>query len=284
MRLSPTRATGTGRAVAHRAVLDDAPAAARPSRWARLARPLLVTLLALALLGALGLQLHSLLGPPATLDRAVLEGDRKVTGPVCIDEAQDVSGSMEQYTALRERAVAQLFEFAKRELRPEDQLAEAVFSGAAGLTLPPTRLHTLSPLRRPPPTPANGTMMAPAVRVLTAADRGATGDCAARALVVITDGELHDEPDELRTALRDAAYTRVYAVVPGWIGSRPAIFHGDVLGGTTVRRFHDAERLGVIFGEVFAELTGERLAQRPVDRTTALAHLPTPEGAAPHAS
>ncbi|MFG3557843.1 VWA domain-containing protein [Micromonospora sp. NPDC047557] len=247
-----------------RALLDDVPAPTRTPLWRRLLRPLLATLLVLGLLGFCALQIRKQLGPPGSLDQAVLEGTRRVTGPVCIDEAQDVSGSMERYTALREQAVEQLFLFAHRELRPTDQLAEAVFSGTAGVTLPPTSLHTM-PARQRAPEPGDGTLLAPAVRALTDADERADRECAARALVAISDGEVFDDPADLRAALVDAAYTRVYLVVPGSVGGRPEVFKGDVLGGALVRRFSDAERLGVIFGEIAAELTGERLEQRQVE-------------------
>ncbi|MEV6695356.1 vWA domain-containing protein [Micromonospora sp. NPDC051196] len=258
-----TRAVADGRVVPGRAVLDEVAVPARPAWWRRLISPLLTTLLVLALLGLCAVRIHDWLGPPDSLDQAVLEGARKVPGPVCIHEIQDVSGSMTQYSSLREQAVSQLFLFAQRELQATDQLAEAVFSGTAGVTLPPTSLHAL-PVRRTAPTPGAGTFMAPAVRALTLADR-ADQTCAARALIAITDGEVHDEPAELRSALVDGAYTRVYLVIPGWAGGRPSAFTGDVLDGVVVRRFTDAPRLGVIFGQVFAELLGVELRQRKIE-------------------
>ncbi|WP_432899931.1 vWA domain-containing protein [Micromonospora matsumotoense] len=264
MRFTSTPAVADGRAVPGRAVLDDVAVPTRPPWWRRLIRPLLTTLLVLALLAFCAVRIHDWLGPPASLDQAVLEGARKVAGPVCIDEIQDVSGSMTQYTALREQAVDQLFQFAQRELEASDQLAEAVFSGTTGVTMPPTSLHAL-PARRPAPAPGDGTLMAPAIRALTAADRQADRTCAARALVAITDGEVHDDPAELRNALVDGAYTRMYLVVPGLAGGRPGAFTGDVLDGVVVRRFTDARRLGVIFGQVFAELLGVELRHRKIE-------------------
>ncbi|GHJ06175.1 hypothetical protein TPA0907_05420 [Micromonospora humidisoli] len=266
MRFTSTRAVADGRAAPGRAVLDDVPTPVRPPWWRRLLRPLLTGLLILALLAVCAVRIHDWLGPPDSLDQAVLEGARKVAGPVCIDEIQDVSGSMTQYTALREQAVGQLFEFAQRELEATDQLAEAVFSGTAGVTMPPTSLHAL-PARRPAPAPGDGTLMAPAIRALTAADRQADRTCAARALVAVTDGEVHDDVAELRDALVDGAYTRMYLVVPGLTGGRPDVFTGDVLDGVVVRRFTNARRLGVIFGEVFAELLGVELRHRQIENS-----------------
>ncbi|GAA0895842.1 VWA domain-containing protein [Virgisporangium aurantiacum] len=197
--------------------------------------------------------------PPTSLAAATLTGKRTVSGPVCIDQAQDVSGSMKRYAAQRDEAVAQLLSFATRELRGDDLLAEAVFAGTSEVTLPPTSLHTVGAARRPAAAIEDGSLLSPAVDALSATPHGS---CAAKALVAVTDGQIFDDPAELGAKLKGARYSRVYLMIPGvhWTQSGDAI--SELPPNVTVRYFRGPDELGVAFGEVAAALTGERLSTR----------------------
>jgi hypothetical protein len=250
------------------------PAAVR--RMPRWLKWLLISLLLLLLL-IVGLVSCHESQKPASLATSALVGPRLTTGPVCLEEAVDVSGSMVPYTAQRERAEQQLFAFARRELAPTDLFSVSFFAGNGVLAQPPT---ALSGLRVPPVMPATvdpaGTLLAPGVTALVAAR--ASTICASRALIVITDGEIFDEPDVIDAALKSGKYTRVYAVIPadsGW--GRPSQLNGGALDAIEVQHFHDggisgraasiiddAKPLDIIFGTVLADLTGQTLAQAAV--------------------
>lgn len=203
---------------------------------------------------------------PSSLAESSLEGSRRVTGGVCIEEAVDVSGSMNSFRSARESAERELFTFARRELAPGDRFSSAFFAGSGSLALAPT---SMSALDSPPAVPTGlyttGTHLAPAVRELVDA-RPADGDCAVRALIVITDGEITDSPPDLTATLAAANYTRVFAVVPVATGRTDLpesveVFHFHESGwfGRVAGFFTDAEPLDVVFGEILASLTGQEL-------------------------
>jgi hypothetical protein len=212
---------------------------------------------------------------PETLSGSTLTGARLATGPICLEEAVDVSGSMLKYTAQREQAERELFDFAKRELQPTDSLATAFFAGSAQVTLPPTGLQSLS-IPAPSPGPLkDDTFLVPAVVELMKSRLINPQPCASRALVMITDGVVRDIPAKLETVLNAASYTRIYAVSP--TRGRGA-FSGGLLDSVTVYEFHgggtsgriasvlnDARPLDVIFGDILADLTGQRLTKSDPD-------------------
>jgi hypothetical protein len=202
---------------------------------------------------------HAGSGPPPSLAAATLDGKRKVKGAVCIDQAQDMSGSMEAYAAQRDRAVGQLLEFARRELRDDDLLAEAVFAGSGAVTLPPTSVHTVGSERRPVPSLEPGTLLAPAVDALA---RERNPRCAAKALVAVTDGQIFDDPADLGPKLTAAGYSRVVFMIPGVPGWESGDAISVLPANVTVRYFVGPDDLGVAFGEVAAALTGERLTKK----------------------
>jgi hypothetical protein len=236
-------------------------------------RRLLLALLALLLLMAALVSCRET-RKPTSLATSTLSGPRLVTGPVCIEEAVDVSGSMTAFTAQRQQAEQALFDFARRELGRDDLFAEAFFAGSGEVALRPSALDRLTAA---PGIPAgidpNGTALAPAVEALVAA-RGRTANrCAARALVLITDGLISDT-DATAAALRAGSYTRVYAVIPaetGW--SRPSPLGGPLesiavhhftSGGAKGRMasvLADAKPLDVVLGQVVGSLTGQHLEQ-----------------------
>jgi hypothetical protein len=222
---------------------------------------------------------------PASLATSTLDGPRRVAGPVCLEEAIDASGSMTEYIPQRERAERELFAFARRALAPDDRVSEVYFAGSAALTLPPTPLASLTG----PPPPAGGladsTLLTPAIATLVAARTLGPDDCAARALVMITDGLIGDEQQVIQEVLARARYTRMYAVVPaGVAGGDRGYLRGGLLDSVTVYAFHsggfsgraasilgDAKPLDVIFGEILGDLTGQRLAR--TEKTSAAADL-----------
>lgn len=216
---------------------------------------------------------------PESLATSVLVGPRQVTGGVCVEEAVDLSGSMTAFTAERERAERELFDFAHRQLLPEDSFAEAFFADQAQVSVPPTALAQLRSTPGVPTGLGHATLLTPAVDGLVRS-RPAGQDCAARALVIITDGLLGDDPAALAAALRRGSYDRVYAVVPvsplrGLDRPRPLDaaqlrgivvqeFHNGGLAGRVASVLSDAKPLDVTLGAIFAQLTGQTLARGDV--------------------
>ncbi len=239
-------------------------------------RRLLLALLALLLLLTALVSCHES-RKPASLATSALIGPRLTTGPVCLEEAVDISGSMTQYTGEREHAERELFAFARRELGKDDLFSEAFFAGSARLAVPPTPMVKLNAAPSESGQLDGGTSLTPAVATLVAA-RTHTA-CAARALVMITDGLIYD--DDLRLPVRDtlsaAAYTRMFAVVPsGATGAGRGNLNGGLLDSVTVYGFEDgglsgrarsiignARPLDVIFGDILGSLTGQRLGRAP---------------------
>ena len=258
MGLRPVRVAGRGRARPSRAGVVDT--SRRVGWWLLLPALLLAVVPAIVDAAEHALETHD---PPSNLAGATLDGRRTVTGPVCIDQAQDVSGSMKPYATQRDEAVAQLLSFATRELRGDDLLAEAVFAGSSEVTLPPTSLHTAGTARRPVTVLGDSSLLAPAVDALAATPHGS---CAAKALVAVTDGQIFDDPAVLEAKLTAARYSRVYLMIPGldWTQTGDAI--SELPPNVTVRYFRGPDELGVAFGEVAAALTGERLSTRKTTR------------------
>lgn len=234
---------------------------------------MLLPLILLPLLAALGFLLWQ--GQPANLAQARLAGPRLVTGPICVEQAVDVSGSLAAYAAQRDQAEDEMFGFARRELHRDDLFSESFFAASGKLALAPTPLARLSaPPAEPPGISPDRTYLTPAVKALIDA-RLAGERCASRALVVITDG-LIDDPGQLAAILPRGDYTRVFAVIPSAIGSgRPAPLTGGGRDAITVYHFttstglaaqmaavfHQAQPLDVVLGEIIGTLTGQRLAR-----------------------
>ncbi|MGX7826031.1 vWA domain-containing protein [Actinokineospora sp. 24-640] len=214
---------------------------------------------------------------PVSLTSSTLTGPRLAAGPICLEEAVDVSDSMTVFTAQRELAEQALFDFATRVLDDNDLFSAAFFANKSAVALPPTRLSALTVPPAVPDALGGGTNLAPAVDALVEArakvPAGVT--CAARALIVVTDGVLGDDPAVLEAALRAGTYSRVFAVVPaesGW--GRPAGLIGGFLDAVTVHHFTDgglvgraasiiadAKPLDVVYGEIIGSLTGQALIQ-----------------------
>ncbi|MFY1659712.1 VWA domain-containing protein [Micromonospora sp. WMMD1274] len=270
---------GLRRSVFSRTAIGRVPYAVPPPyvmpRWLR---RLLLALLALLLL-LLCLVSCREARKPESLSGSTLTGARKVAGPVCLEEAVDLSGSMVAYTEQRERAERELFAFAKRELSPTDRLSQAFFASDGRVTLKPSTLQSLSTVPPPPEDLGGGTSLTPAVAGLIAARGSDPADCAARALILITDGLIGDEPGLIDAAIRAGGYTRIYAVAPaGATGAGRGNLSGGLLDSITVYGFHDggtfgrvasvlgdARPLDVIFGDILADLTGQQLTKSGTD-------------------
>lgn len=259
-----------------RSVVGREPAFRHPfvprRRW-RMPRGMRRFLIGLLLLLVLLVALNEV-QKPIDLANSTLVGPRLVTGPICIEEAVDVSGSMTSFTPEREQAERELFTFARRELNPNDQMSAAFFAGSAELALTPSPLDTLTAA---PAVPAGidsvGTRLAPAVQALVNARNTASDACVVRALVVITDGEISD-PGETASALALGSYARVYAVIPAGTGwGRPEPLRGELnsvsvyhfndsgMGGRVASVLADAKPLDVVLGDIVGSLTGQRLEQ-----------------------
>jgi hypothetical protein len=243
----------------------------RGGRWRSLLPLLLLGLLPLIA----ALAYLSGLGGPSSLPRSTLAGSRLVTGPICVEEAVDVSGSLTDYAAPRDQAEIELFEFARRTLRRDDLFSESFFAASGRLALAPAPLAAISaPPAQPSGLDPDHTYIAPAVQALITA-RPAGERCAVRALVMITDGLIED-PGPLAAALTQGGYTRVFAVVPVATGTgRPAPLSGGALNAITVYHFttssgpaawlsgvfRQAQPLDVVLGDVISVLTGQRLVR-----------------------
>lgn len=196
---------------------------------------------------------------PTDLTNAVLEGPRKLAGRACLVLADDLSGSMAQYAGQRQAAKAALLPWLKANLQPDDQVALADFTDQAVLTLPATSAAQLPAM---PPAEAfagsGGTAVTPAVQLL--GDALQASQCAATALVMITDGKIGDPPDLLAHTLAQHQITRVYALNPDG-GHRPAELDHPALRGITVLDIHDADDsdLALRYASLVAELTGQEL-------------------------
>jgi hypothetical protein len=201
-------------------------------------------------------------GPPLTLDSAVLIGDRKVQGPICVETYVDWSSSMNSHQSERQQALDSLNRFAHRELEPSDVYMEVAFATTSQVTVRPTAFRDLGPSQLTSGSiDRSGTVLAPAVGTAQRG-RGRLGaDCAARALVIVSDGIVSDEPAALAATLRAGRYTRVFLVTPGYRG-RPGAFASPELGGIEVKHFWSAKRLGVVYADVIAEVSGQRVGHR----------------------
>jgi hypothetical protein len=239
---------------------DLRPADPRPVRGPRW---WLLRLVPLGLVLALvGLASWWVAGPPTSLDAAVLRGDRQVQGPVCLETLVDWSGSMDDHQPERRDALDALNRFARRELLPDDVYMEVAFGADAAVTVPATRFADRDRADLlDGGIDRDGTAIVPAVRASRDGRSGAAARCAARAAVIISDGIVSDVPGDLAAALQAADYTRVFLVTPGYFG-RPTAFAGPELAGVVVKHFWDAARLGVVYADVIASVTGQSVGHR----------------------
>ncbi|MEV0663682.1 vWA domain-containing protein [Actinomadura luteofluorescens] len=248
-----------GDALPRRDVLRPAPRYERRRR----ALGLLAAMLCAALL-LVCLLLWSDDDDPKDLHSSTLAGVRRTHGPVCLDLAVDYSGSMRSKAATRDAALAELQSFIQRNLRPEDVLASVAFTDSALLTLPPTQKSRLtgSAVSSGGPPDGSGTELEPALESLQRAYRQSRIECAAHALIVVTDVELADPPSALAARFTEMRLQRVYWAIPGrGDGSSPGIAGAPALRSVIARGFKDARGLSLLYGRALALLTGQRLVK-----------------------
>jgi hypothetical protein len=197
--------------------------------------------------------------PPGQLDQAELGGGRQLAGRACVVLASDVSGSMEQYADVREAALQQLTRFSRRALRPDDVVLVVTYDGGMAVALPPTAVRDLPGGEVPEPmSGADGTALLPVVEGISSLL--APRHCAATGLASVTDGELQDDAAPLAQALDAAAVRHVHFLVPGGEG-RPGPTGSPLLADVRVLHFQpgDATQIGLDYGQLIAELTGQKL-------------------------
>src|SRR5918999_5242772 len=198
--------------------------------------------------------------PPGSLDAARIAGARRARGPVSLEVAVDLSGSMAGYARLRTAALHALAGFARREMAAGDLLTSVAFASSAAGVGPPVDVR--APRRitdRPKRDVGGGTLLEPAIRLLYELRRRPPAEPAACGLMVISDVKLADKPRHLRPILDQGGYRHIHLVVPESAGG-PDHRHWFQQG--TVHHFATADQLGLIYGAVFAALTGQRLERR----------------------
>jgi hypothetical protein len=223
----------------------------RPGRW--LAALLLAALVPLGVLWWDGQR------DADSIDELVLAGPR---GTACLRliVGNDVSGSMNDFAAARDSALADFLAWAPDNLRDDDELGVVAFAGAAAWTREPAPVvHAAA--RRPPVNVHQGdqTLISPVLALVAALP---ATPCRT-ALLLFSDAQLADLPPEEeqgRAAVQAAGVHDVQLLVPGeeievpdlWTTSFPAAApqYFDGL---------DADDTGLAVASVIAGLTGQEL-------------------------
>jgi hypothetical protein len=200
---------------------------------------------------------------PDPLSDYHLAGARTARGTVCLDIAADFSTSMDDDAQVRNDALEQLEPFMASQLRPGDLLAMTRFASTAVLSLPPTRIDRLLASAEEPARPVQRqyTYFAPALREALRAHDGGGPECAVHSLIAITDGEFADAPAALAPLIKK--FHRVYWAIPDEDRNfRPMTAADPAVAAVVTHGFHDANELGVLYGEVLADATGQKLTQQ----------------------
>ncbi|WBB77297.1 hypothetical protein O7606_13405 [Micromonospora sp. WMMD882] len=196
------------------------------------------------------------------LERTVLVGPR---GPACLRMVMvvDISGSMADFAAPRDRALDRLFSWLGDNLRDGDEVAVVDFAAEAATRVPATDYRTA---RLTGPTGAKDgrdTLVRPA---LDQVRRLGPTTCDTE-LMFISDAQINDLPgdaDAGRRILADTDVHGIHLLVPGeevevddrWTvafpSAAPIRFDGN-----------DADETALTLGEAVAAVTGQRLEQRP---------------------
>jgi hypothetical protein len=194
--------------------------------------------------------------PGTRLADARLEGAR-TGGPVRLDVAVDLSGSMAGYSAVRQEALAELITFAKTQLAEDDVISVIAFAGEAAPITPPVEVRKLKQTgENPRHSIGGGTNFIPVLQLL---QRYSAPKGMPRSMIVITDAYIFDDRRELARQLKRAAYDHIYFVVPQPDPRRIPIAREPWFADVALRNLSDAAQLALTYGEVFATLTGQRL-------------------------
>ena len=228
-------------------------------------RPWAVAALAALILAValVGWQRHS---QPTALAGWALAGPR---GPACLRliVANDVSGSMSDYSASREEALASLLQWAPENLRDTDSIGVLDFAGAATAVRGPQKVedlasHGSSSLLRAGLPDVSDTALEPVLATVGALPPSSCDTV----LALLSDGLASDLPataDEALTALQGSDVHDVVLLVPShgidvpraWSRAfptaRPLAFDGTSANATALA-----------IGRAIAEITGQELRRR----------------------
>lgn len=196
---------------------------------------------------------------PAGLAHRALAGPR---GPSCIRlvVGLDVSGSMQAYAGARDAALAQLIDWSRANLRPDDELAVVDFAADSVARIGPTRRDKLTGVGSA--AGANDGTYTNLLPALNAIDGFPAGRCDTE-LVLISDAQLADLPLGPAAAgnlLRGHHIHDVRLLVPGedidvpqqWVVDFPEAYP-DRFDGT------DPDATALAFGQAIAGFTGQTL-------------------------
>ncbi|NHC13485.1 vWA domain-containing protein [Motilibacter deserti] len=243
--------------------------------------PWLLLLLPLAALAGWGVPqlLEDDPSPQAAASGAIggtyLEGERALAGKLCIAIASDTSTSMDQVEPLRREATNELLPWLRANLPADDEVALAVFTDEALLTLAPTPVGS-APAAAPGEVPV-GTGQTVATTAADALGQAFGGrSCASTALLAISDGEFQDEAGPLAAALDAAGITQTWVLNPKG-PERSPVLQSPELADVHVTPISTSDDIGLTFARVIAGLTGQRLAGAP----TAAPAPATPQPGAP---
>lgn len=192
-----------------------------------------------------------------SLNDTALVGER---GPGCVRVviASDESGSMREFIAPRDQALAQLLSWSPGNLRSDDELAVLAFSGDTFVAMAPTQIAE-HPVLGSTPGPTNGTSLSG----LIATTRTLPASRCTTSLILLSDGKFLDMPNAAgatRDELRDVGIDKLFLLVPGkdieieptWNTvfpyAPPLVFDGT-----------DPDKTGLAFGGTLAGITGQRL-------------------------
>lgn len=213
-------------------------------------------LLAAALLSALLALWASKHSTTNSLNDVRLVGAR---GPACLRLviADDISGSMQNFASARNAAVDEMRHWARRNLRPDDQIGVLQFAVNAGWQAGPGKTT---------PSPAAGTVhdgtftyLDPVLNLV----RALPSTRCDTALVLVSDAQLADLPGDPSTGnsvLRTAHVHDLFLLVPGQSISVPKAWTTAFPEAAPVRfDGTNSAATGLTFGHVVAALTRQQL-------------------------
>lgn len=196
---------------------------------------------------------------PADLTHRTLTGPR---GPACIRlvVGLDVSGSMTNYAVARDAALAQLIDWSRKNLRPDDELAVVDFAADAAARIPPARRDKLAGAGvAAGATDGTYTNLAPALQAI---DGFRAGACDTE-LVLISDAQLADLPPDAaggKQLLRRHHIHDVRLLVPGDDVDVPQLWGMDFPEAYPTRfDGTDPDATALAFGQAIAGFTGQTL-------------------------
>jgi hypothetical protein len=171
---------------------------------------------------------------------------------------------MSDFAAARDTAFREILAFARRELRPDDEIQVIDFASVAADRLSATRVADLPAggLVQVPVPDGTATNLDPVLRLVAETHRSSCDI----ALLLLSDAQLFDLPPTAPAGLdvlRDAGVHDLVLLVPGDAVEVPLVW-GATFPSAAVTRFdgNDADETAVAFGRTVAEVTGQELSSR----------------------